>query len=95
MLHNNYKMSKNDRIHPLIAGIAGAIVGAAGISLFLLSDKEIRKKVLKKAHQWKITLEEWSNEKLGNIDPDEILDDTDDNVHFRTKENTSQKSESN
>ena len=51
-----------------VAGFAGILAGAAGVTALALSDREIRKKVSKKAQELKSTLQEWSAEKLQIID---------------------------
>lgn len=99
MLHitkNEYENEKTEYINPLVAGMAGIVVGAASVSILLLSDREIRKKVLKRAHELKINLQEWSNDKIGNFDIDEeVLEESGENLSLRATEEDMQKREKN
>ncbi len=52
----------------LAAGVAGILAGAAGVTVLALSDKDIRKRVRKKAQELKSTLQDWSTEKLQMAD---------------------------
>lgn len=56
--------TNNQRLGLLVAGMAGIVAGAAGVTALALSDKDIRKKVGKRAHEAKESLQQWSTTKL-------------------------------
>lgn len=50
----------NQRISPFVAGI---VAGAASITALALSDKDIRKKVSKRATEMRMSMQKWSSTK--------------------------------
>lgn len=72
----------NQGVNPLVVGVAGVIAGAAGVTALALSDKDIRKKVGKKAKEAKVSLQKWSSEKL------HVLDEQEETVEKSVKEST-------
>jgi hypothetical protein len=63
------KLLKNNKsnIHPVMAGLAGAVAGAAGVTIIALTDKDIRKRVVKRTKDAKSSLEKWSADKLQEV----------------------------
>jgi hypothetical protein len=51
-----------------MAGLAGIVAGAVSITAIILADKDIRKKVGKRAKDIKSNLQDWSVEKLHMIE---------------------------
>lgn len=62
------KNSHNHNKDVFMAGIAGILAGAAGITALALADKDIRKKVGKRAINLKSSLQDWSAEKLHMVE---------------------------
>ncbi|HSW97064.1 MAG TPA: YtxH domain-containing protein [Candidatus Saccharimonadales bacterium] len=52
----------------VMAGLAGILAGAASITAIALTDREIRKKVGKKANHLKSSLQDWSVDKLHMVE---------------------------
>lgn len=70
MMHTDTN-SKHSHYHNkdvFMAGVAGILAGVAGVTALALSDKDIRRKVGKRAHNLRSTLQDWSAEKLHMID---------------------------
>jgi hypothetical protein len=68
----NDQLKQNQSVSVLMAGVAGLIAGAAGVTALALSDKEIRRKVGKKAKELRTTLQDWSADKLQMADHQKI-----------------------
>jgi len=60
-------LNQKHGINPLVAGLAGALAGAAGITAFALADKDIREKVIKRTKEVKSSLQKWSEDKLNDV----------------------------
>jgi hypothetical protein len=58
---------KRNSTSSLTAGVLGLLIGAAGTTALLLSDKELRKKMLQKLQKVKTRVEEWSNQTLEEV----------------------------
>jgi gas vesicle protein len=77
-----------------MAGIAGILAGAASVTALILSDKDIRKKVGKRAQEIRVSLQDWSTEKLHMVDHHKIkTEDTIEKVKEETKEEVPLKQE--
>lgn len=61
---NNKHTKRIQNTNVLVAGVAGILAGAAGVTALALSDKNIRKQVGKKANEMRASLQDWSQEKL-------------------------------
>ena len=70
MMHTdvNTKHSHYHNKDVLMAGVAGVLAGIAGLTAIALTDKDIRKKVGKRAQDLKSTLQDWSTEKLHMVE---------------------------
>jgi hypothetical protein len=69
MLHTDSHKHHNSKSKTVLAaGMAGVLAGAVGVTALALSDRDIRKRVGKKAHELKSTLRDWSSEKLQMTD---------------------------
>ena len=63
------KQTRNGQsVHVVMAGFAGLLAGAAGVTALALSDRDIRRKVGKRAKELRTTLQDWSTQKLQVID---------------------------
>jgi len=67
-MDTNTKNSHNHTKDVFMAGLAGIIAGVAGITALALADKDIRKKVGKRAKDLTSSLQDWSTDKLHMID---------------------------
>src|SRR5438105_3647460 len=71
MLHTDpdtQNSKQNQSASVLVAGVAGILAGAVGVTALALSDEDFRKRVTKKAKELKSTLQDWSAEKLQMAD---------------------------
>ena len=64
----NTKHSHYHNKDVFMAGVAGILAGVAGITALALADKDIRKKVGKRAQNLKSSLQDWSSEKLHMVE---------------------------
>jgi len=64
----NMKNTHHHNKDVFMAGVAGILAGAAGITAIALADKDIRRKVGKRAHTLKSSLQDWSADKLHMVD---------------------------
>lgn len=62
------KSSSATKLDVFTAGLTGMFAGAAGVTLLVLSDKDIRKKVFEHAHTAKEFLTQWSLSKIQEAD---------------------------
>jgi ATP-dependent protease HslVU (ClpYQ) peptidase subunit len=70
MLHTEpQKTNTNHKntINPVMAGLAGVVAGAAGVTMLALTDKDIRKKVAKRTKEATSSLQKWSSDKLHEV----------------------------
>lgn len=66
------QIRNGQNVNVVMAGVAGLLAGAAGVTALALSDKDIRRKVGKKAKELRATLQDWSTEKLQMVDHQKI-----------------------
>ena len=89
---NNKQTKQIQSTNFLMAGVAGILAGATGITALALSDKDIRKQVGKKANELRASLQDWSTEKLQMLDRHDsekkesieaIIDKTDEEIPLK------------
>jgi hypothetical protein len=60
-------MNHKNTVNPVVAGLAGVIAGAAGVTILALADRDIRKRVVIRTKEARTSLQKWSADRLHDV----------------------------
>lgn len=86
MLHeepNKIDSNHKNTVKPVVAGLAGVIAGAAGVTILALTDKDIRKKVIKRTKEAKASMQKWSADKLQEVQDESNKESIEDSLQMQ------------